>query len=273
MASTGRRGRRRRCRARPLPARRFVGAKSGPSARGVSQSEHARRDRERRRHRGNHRLRSAPFQAVGDDQDRRAARERRRSGARPGTPCSASPSRVPPSQSATSPEALRRAPASRLRWRSAGVTRVRRVPSVKSLHLSPAWIRACAKRSAPSVCAFMEPDTSISSRRRRCRVLRRGRRGQDRSHLAVAAHGLTQARRMSSQAAGAGRLRIRRETCGGAGGRGPCGRSSRRAPASSDIASKRRGGQDVPSPRRPRRRAFSSGSSASSTSVTAPVGS
>ena len=85
---------------------------------------------------------------------------------------SASPMRVPPSQSGTRPDALARA-ASGLRNRSAAVIRVSRVPRVKPSMRSDARWSTCANRNALSVCSFIEPETSTSSRIRRCPGARR----------------------------------------------------------------------------------------------------
>jgi hypothetical protein len=50
--------------------------------------------------------------------------------------------------------------------------RVRRVPTVNTSMRSLTRARAWAKRRLPSVWAFIEPETSISSRMRRCLSLR-----------------------------------------------------------------------------------------------------
>ena len=77
--------------------------------------------------------------------------------------CNASPMRVPPSQSLTRNEAAFSA-CSRRFSRSAGVTRVSRVPKVNTSTLPAACTSACASRMFSSVRAFIEPETSIRNR-------------------------------------------------------------------------------------------------------------
>src|SRR4051794_34301228 len=77
--------------------------------------------------------------------------------------CSASPIRVPPSQSLTRCAAAFSA-CSRRFIRSARVTRVSRVPKVKTSALGAACTSAWASFILSSVRLFIEPETSISSR-------------------------------------------------------------------------------------------------------------
>ena len=83
--------------------------------------------------------------------------------------------RVPPSQSLTM-VAVAASACARCFSRIARVTRVSRVPNVNTSMRSTACASACAMRRCVSVRSFIEPDTSISSRTRRCRGRRFSRR-------------------------------------------------------------------------------------------------